>query len=509
MGDLNTFEELLDDEEIRETITLPRNIPRRNREEIAEILYREIVLGEDYEVIDAARFIEKFGVFYLLFVSLKGSGEWARLKSMATDSRISSLILLRIVLTKVFDMLDEFPQLEPAILQSLPASMRSSFEQFKAILENTLELWQRKVSGGIPPARKIARPDGMKDGLFSGRIISFQENERSRQFMSLLTDNALLADILSQVSMIEDHLPSLEMLSLLYPGRNWDHSMLELHRTYFANLNKYSRIIERNEDIKKILDVIGRIEMEYGAKRQSMLSYSRSEMYSVTTSGDLQHMLPVESVKLQDETLKNLFFANWMDGKLLTYQLMGMNWAGGATRKRGPMIAMVDTSGSMHGAPEIVAKSIILAMVRRMLKERRDVKVFLFSSVDQTTEIELTDSRKMASEFLDFLNYTFEGGTDFNTAITRGIETLKERQYSNADILFITDGLSIVSDEQVAAGLGDMKKNNGTRLFTIVIGNDNAGGMESLSDHIFILTGPDDWDKGNSLANAIRLISTR
>ncbi len=283
--EIDTFEGLLDDEEIRETITLPRNIPRRNREEIAEILYREIVLGEDYEVMDPARFINKFGVFYLLLVSLKGSDEWARLKSMARNSRISSLIMLRIILAKVFDMLDEFPQLEPAILQGLPDNMLFSFESFKEILEKTLELWQRKVSGSIPPARKIARPDRDEEESFSGRVISFHEDERSRQFMSLLTDNALLADILSQVNMVEDHLPSLEMLSLLYPGRNWDHSMLELHRTYFANLNKYSRIIERNEDIKKILDVIGRIEMEYGAKRQSMASYSRSEMYSVTTSG--------------------------------------------------------------------------------------------------------------------------------------------------------------------------------------------------------------------------------
>ncbi len=144
-----------------------------------------------------------------------------------------------------------------------------------------------------------------------------------------------------------------------------------------------------------------------------------------------------------------------------------------------------------------------------MLKESRDVKVFLFSSVDQAAEIELTDSKKMASEFLDFLNYTFEGGTDFNTALKQGLETLREKQYKNADILFITDGLSVVSDEQIAASLDEVKKKNGTRLFTIVIGNDNAGGMESLSDHIFVLTGPDDWDRDNSPANAIKLISRR
>ena len=62
------------------------------------------------------------------------------------------------------------------------------------------------------------------------------------------------------------------------------------------------------------------------------------------------------------------------------------------------MVALVDTSGSMTGSPEIVSKAILLAIVRHMLKEKRDMKVFLFSSVGQATEIELTDNRKMASD---------------------------------------------------------------------------------------------------------------
>ncbi|HTX43186.1 MAG TPA: VWA domain-containing protein [Methanocella sp.] len=505
MIEFSTFEELLDDEEIREAITLPRNIPRRNREEIAEVLYREIVLGEDYEIRDTARFIGRFGVFYLILVSLKGSGEWERLKALARESRISSLIMLRIVLTKIFDLLDDFSRLGPLIGDGLPRHLSLPFEQFKAILESTLELWHRRMAGALPSRAGAISLLNFDEARFTERVNRFQQGDASRQFLHLLSANALLADILDQVSEVERHLPSLEMLSLLYPGRNWDHSMLELHRAYFANLHKYSKIVERSEDIRKILDHIGRIEMEYGARRLSMVSYSRSEMHSVTTSSDLQHMLPVESVKLKDETLKSLFFAKWMEGKLLTYQLTGKNWAGGARKKRGPMVAMVDTSGSMHGAPEVVAKAIILALVRRMLRESRDVKVFLFSSVGQTSEIELTDMRKMAPEFLDFLNYTFEGGTDFNTALREGLGTLEERQYRYADILFITDGLSVVSDEQVMAGLDAMKKNNGNWLFTIVIGNDDAGGMDRFSDHVFVLSKSD----VESSAAAIKLISTR
>ncbi len=502
-----SFEVALDDEEIREAIAQPRNIPRKKREDIASILYREIVLGEGYEVRDIERFIEYYGVFYLILVSLKGSDDWARLKELASASRISALIMLRIVLEHIFDMLDDFPRFEPDLKKLAGGGMAFYFQQFKAILESTLELWHRRMGKETPsPSSKVAAREKLE---LIDRVCRLEEDKASMQFLDVLARSVILAGIMGEVSNVEDHLESLEMLSLLYPGRGWDRSMLELHRAYFANLHKYSQIVERNEDLKKILDTIGRIEMEYGARRLSLARYSHSELYSVTTSGDLQHMLPVESVKLQDDTLKNLFFARWMEKKLLTYELKGMNWSAGPKKKRGPMVAMVDTSGSMHGDPEIVAKSIVLALVRRMLKESRDVKVYLFSSEDQTREIEITDNKKMATEFLDFLSYTFEGGTDFDTALREGVGSLKKKRYVNADILFITDGLSVVNDKYVISSLEQMKRENGTRLFTIIVGNDNAGGIDRFSDHVFILGKADHWDPENGPANAIKLISAR
>jgi uncharacterized protein with von Willebrand factor type A (vWA) domain len=504
---MTAFETALDDDEIREAIARPRNIPRKKREDIASILYREIVLGEDYEVRDVEHFIEYYGVFYLILVSLKGSDEWAHLKELATASHISAIIMLRIVLEQIFDMLDDFSRFDPGLKKLAVGNMAFYYQQFKAILESTLKLWHRRLGKDTLSSSKKAAVHEKEELV--GRVNSFEVDKASRQFLDILARNVLLAGIMGQVSNVEDHLESLEILTLLYPGRGWDRAMLELHRAYFANLHKYSKIVERNEDLKKILDTIGRIEMEYGSRRLSMASYSHSELYSITTSGDLQHMLPVESVKLQDETLRNLFFARWMEKKLLTYELKGVNWAGGPKKKRGPMVAMVDTSGSMHGDPEIVAKSIILALVRRMLKESRDVKVYLFSSEGQTHEIEITDNKKMATEFLDFLSYTFEGGTDFDTALREGVESLKKKRYVNADILFITDGLSVVNDKYVISSLEQMKRENGTRLFTIIVGNDNAGGIDRFSDHVFILGKADHWDPVSGPANAIRLISAR
>ncbi len=203
-----------------------------------------------------------------------------------------------------------------------------------------------------------------------------------------------------------------------------------MHREYFGNLEKYAAILRKNSDLHEILEQVGRIELEYGSKKLNLSPYSKSEVHSITFSGDIQTLLPVEAVKLKNPLLKLKFYADMLEGKLLTYQLRGENWNSDTTgkKRKGPVVALVDTSASMRGSPEILAKSVLLAVTKRMLKEGRDVKVILFSSKWQTFEIELTDKKRMGQEFLEFLKFTFGGGTDFNTALRAGLKAMKKKK---------------------------------------------------------------------------------
>ena len=145
-----------------------------------------------------------------------------------------------------------------------------------------------------------------------------------------------------------------------------------------------------------------------------------------------------------------------LEGKLLTYQLIEKNWNSEASGKKrnGPVVALVDTSASMRGSPEVLSKAVLLAVTRRMLKENRDVKVILFSSKWQTIEIELTNKKRMGEEFLEFLKFTFGGGTDFNTALRAGLKAMKnEKAFEGADLLFLTDGVSELSERPLIQGM--------------------------------------------------------
>ena len=143
-----------------------------------------------------------------------------------------------------------------------------------------------------------------------------------------------------------------------------------------------------------------------------------------------------------------------------------------------------------------------------MLKENRDVKVILFSSKWQTIEIELTNKKRMGEEFLEFLKFTFGGGTDFNTALRAGLKAMKkEKAFEGADLLFLTDGVSELSERPLIREWNEIKVERKARIFSLIIGNYNAGGLEQVSDNTYLIRNAENWGIEESPASFVKAIS--
>jgi uncharacterized protein with von Willebrand factor type A (vWA) domain len=489
---------LLADEEIHKLIAKPREIPRRMREEISEIVIRELLNVAPIEIKDLPKFVEKYGAFYSILSTIKNSPQWAEIKELAGKNKITAMLSAKTVIDQIFDLMENFLKYQKEMEDKTDNILKKLLEEFSKIVEETLKLWGRR-NEGMPPEGEILFP------YFN----DFHKKEKSGEMLNEIVQIGFINQISEEIEKIRDELDTIELLYLLFPGRLWDYSLVDLHKEYLEHITQYSHILEQIREIKKMIELLGRIELEYGSKRLTITNFGSSEVFSVGISKDIQHTLPIELVKLKDNTLRNVFFANYSEGKLLTYQLRGKYWAGGPPkkRKRGPVVALVDTSGSMHGEPEILAKALVLAIVRIMLKKDRDVKVILFSSTNQTYEIELTSKTKMASEFLNFMNMSFRGGTDFNTAFAFGINILEEKKWKSADLLFITDGLSQISEETLIQKWNKLKIGNDARIFTLIIGNNTAGGLEKMSDNTYILANGDAWKVSESPSDIIKVIS--
>jgi uncharacterized protein with von Willebrand factor type A (vWA) domain len=554
--------------ELREVLATPRRMPRRIREEIAEVLVYELFSEEGYEIKDEKLFMSKFGAFYPIFLGLKDFRAWDKMKALAEANNLAGVFILRVLLEELFTLLDDYGKLESEFSKKFSKNLERSLKALRNLIDETQAVWERNrirhIEKNFWPQenpdlfsqktgkeskqessleqesllkqessleQKIKQESSLQDSeyenlgspdqeagktLGSGSeklatmALKFMSSEKAGEALDSVIEESIAAKIEELIPVLEDHLEMLEILSMLFPGRAWDHFLKTLHREYFGNLEKYAAILRKSSDLKSILEQVGRIELEYGSKKLSLSPYSKSEVHSVTFSGDIQTLLPAEAVKLKNPLLKRKFYADMLEGKLLTYQLKGENWNSDTAgkKRKGPVVALVDTSASMRGSPELLAKAVLLAVAGRMLKENRDVKVILFSSKWQTVEIELTNKKRMGKEFLDFLKFTFGGGTDFNTALRAGLKAMKnEKAFEGADLLFLTDGFSELSEVPLIREWNEIKAERKARIFSLIIGNYDAGGLEQISDHTYLIRNAENWDIGESPASFVRAIS--
>ncbi|MDY9925278.1 vWA domain-containing protein [Methanosarcina sp.] len=481
--------------ELRSTIAYPRTIPRHLREKIAEVIALEILFGQPYEIKDTERFIGFFGAFYPILLTLRNSRPWPGLQKIAKRSRGAGIACLKLLLPLVYDLMERFSaarerSLETGLLKGLDAETEAILREFEKILKQTFLLRGNSCDDFSAQGFQGSNPVSGQPDLYE-TILSFMEKDGCQCFLDGVMEG-LYCRMQEFISEMEENLDLFDTLALLFPGRSWNYSVKELKKEPFyvqlKMLKNYSAFFEKNPDLRKIVNFIGRREFDPPAARIRYSPFGKNRIQNVRFSDSINNLLPMEAAKLLNPALKRKFYADMLEGKLLSYQLLGKHYTGPPRIKpRGPMIALVDTSGSMHGTPQTLAKAAVLAMAKLMLSQQRDMKVILFASTSQHLEIELSNRKKMSEKFLNFLLYTFGGGTDFNTALASGLKSLKEKDFHGADLLFITDGKSEVSDELVLARWEEAKKKYNAQVYSLIIGGSGAGGLSQISDFTYVV----------------------
>ena len=110
---------------------------------------------------------------------------------------------------------------------------------------------------------------------------------------------------------------------------------------------------------------------------------------------------------------------------------------------RPAMILMVDTSGSMQGAPENIAKAVVLEALRTAHREKRGCLLIAFGGSDEIVERDLRPLERPhegLDALLELLGQGFDGGTDVQSPIERAVQRVREARWSSADLLIVSDG---------------------------------------------------------------------
>ncbi|MFO1328958.1 MAG: VWA domain-containing protein [Rubrivivax sp.] len=151
--------------------------------------------------------------------------------------------------------------------------------------------------------------------------------------------------------------------------------------------------------------------------------------------------------------------------------------------ERGPVIVCLDTSGSMRGAPEVIAKAITLEAMRTAQRERRGCLLVAFGGPDEIIERELVFTREGLQALLDLMGQGFDGGTDVQAPIERAIERVHQARWSGADLLIVSDG-EFGCVPATLARLDDARERFGLRVQGVLVGDRETLGLMEVADHI-------------------------
>ncbi len=220
------------------------------------------------------------------------------------------------------------------------------------------------------------------------------------------------------------------------------------------------------------------------------------ETNGLCRSDDISRMLPSEMALIANGSrpARLLHFARRAERTLLSYERVGWSEEPAVTiegteirpaAECGPIILCLDTSGSMMGARETVAKAMALECMRQAKAQKRQCYLYSFSGPGDCQELELEVTGKGVSRLLEFLAGSFHGGTDVDEPFIRALSRLEEEAWSNADVLLVTDGEIRPPDEDVLRNLDAAKEEMGLKVHGLLVGEPGAGKdvVEALCTH--------------------------
>jgi uncharacterized protein with von Willebrand factor type A (vWA) domain len=301
------------------------------------------------------------------------------------------------------------------------------------------------------------------------------------------------------------------------PNLRWDELQGHLSSREWTEAQRIGELLAHLKELATFIDHVGRAQRQHdmppspqlqptahqprqraAVQITTHLTDQAGEVRGVKRSGDIARMLASEAAMIRHPQLHRLWRARFAESQLLTYEseavLSQWRLQRDDTRQvaatmhteplgAGPMIVCLDTSGSMRGAPENVAKACVLQALRTAHSAQRACKLLAFGGAGELLERDLAISTSGLQVLLDVMGQNFDGGTDVQTPLERAIELVRTQAFALADILIVSDGEFGVTPATLAM-LRDCKTSLGLRVHSVLIGDRETIGLLDVSDQI-------------------------
>jgi uncharacterized protein with von Willebrand factor type A (vWA) domain len=245
-----------------------------------------------------------------------------------------------------------------------------------------------------------------------------------------------------------------------------------------AEAAKLSRKLRQDDSLRRIAQLAGRMRRMALAKRNTRLKRQPEEVVGVELGRDISQAIPSE-LALLASPLRLLVLDRWSRGQLVVYEKEGQEKLG-----QGPIVCVVDCSGSMRGERDVWSKAVCLGLLAIAQREKREFAIVFFNS--STTTYTFSSKATMA-QVMAAMSHGCSGGTNFERALSEGMSVVEKAETADdplkrADLVCITDGDCRVSDA-FAASYQKRAAATAAHLYTVYIGTHEES-LNALSDGV-------------------------
>lgn len=318
--------------------------------------------------------------------------------------------------------------------------------------------------------------------------------------ISVLIENWELSQIkLIKEELIKKYISKLEYIKKLKEilsdldlgtGYFWDLSKGNLIESDINTLISWVEFLKKNKEIMELCNLLGKMK-KYNKelikeKISRTIKYdikvpdknSNEEISGIKLGKSIEYLLPNELALLNDSELEELFDLKYVEEKLMLFDYdsyinieqekkVEEFIESEKDEEKGPIIICVDTSGSMSGAPERIAKAIAFCISSKAISENRPCLLINFS-----TSIEVIEFNKFSSfsDILNFLKKSFNGGTDLIPALKYSLDKMESEKFEKADVLILSDFILNNIGNEILEKINNAKI-LGNKFYSISIGN--------------------------------------
>lgn len=245
----------------------------------------------------------------------------------------------------------------------------------------------------------------------------------------------------------------------------WGREGGETQPTTAQDKLKIAQALKHSKKLQDIIKMAGRMTNMAQKKQHQKVNYLRTEITGIEQGDDLSATLPSEFGYLMHESpaLNTLFMKRLSQAELMQYEMQDRE-----KKAQGPVIVLIDCSGSMSGEPDIWSKSCALAMYSIARKQHRDFSVLLFTT-EVEHEVYIKKGEHKPADLMAILTAGVGGGTSFEQPLGRAVELIKTETHKQADVIVITDGVCDIS-ESFKLSYEASKKDLQFSTYSILIG---------------------------------------